>query len=145
MLQRGFVLLLFAISGLRSWSQSYQKTTYGVKASVNGINIEVQFFDPRVVRVIKNPAGTNFKKTSFSVVERPVKTEFALTADGDKLTLESKELQIRLDLKTGRLQYYTVDNQLLLGEKGANGKSTFSVSQGFVLGDDVAVYGLGQH
>jgi len=79
------------------------------------------------------------------VVERPGKTEFALTADGDKVTLESKELQVRLDLKTGNLQYYTVDNRLLLGEKGAIGKSTFSVSQGFVLGDDEAVYGLGQH
>jgi len=145
MLKRGFILLLFVISGLQGWSQSYQKTAYGVKASVNGINIEVQFFGPRVARVIKTQVGTNFTKTSLSVVEQPVKTEFTLTAGGDKVILESKELQVRLDLKTGNLQYYTVGNRLLLGERGANGKSMFSVSQGFVLGDDEAVYGLGQH
>jgi alpha-D-xyloside xylohydrolase len=154
MFKRGFILLLLAITCSQGRSQSYRRTIDGLKASVNGVDITVQFFAPRIVRITKSPAGTDFKKTSFSVIEHPAKTDFMLTSAGNTVTLQSKGLQVRLDLQTGALQYYTTNNRLLLAEKdkGArftpvidDNKKTFGISQDFELSDDEAVYGLGQH
>ena len=45
-----------------AWAQDYQKTAYGVKATVNAVDVEVQFFTPSVVRILKSPHGESFEK-----------------------------------------------------------------------------------
>ena len=34
-----------------AWAQDYQKTAYGIKTTVNDVDVEVQFFTPSVVRL----------------------------------------------------------------------------------------------
>lgn len=152
---RKLPLLLLALStGLNSWSQSYQKTNLGLKTTIKGVNIELQFFSPQVIRIIKYPAGSSIQKKSFSVIQKPAKTIFTLTQQNGKLILRSKALKIQLDVKTGKLQYYSLNNKLLLTEKDDgvkfksvkdDEKNTYAVSQQFQLANDEAVYGLGQH
>lgn len=48
-----------------AWAQDYQKTAYGVKATVNAVDVEVQFFTPSVVRILKSPHGESFEKKKF--------------------------------------------------------------------------------
>jgi alpha-D-xyloside xylohydrolase len=154
MLKKSLTLLFLIIAVLQSHAQSYQKTDAGLQTTVNGNQIEIQFYKPDVVRVIKHPVGTIFQKHSFSVIEYPDKTEFAVTHVTNQLILKSKALKVQLDLKTGKVQYYTLANKLLFAEKdnGAHftpvmdsAKKTFAISQDFTIANNEAIYGLGQH
>ncbi len=57
---------MFVLGGLvcATWlsAQDYQKTAYGIKAAAGGVDVEVQFFTPSVVRVVKSPQGEHFEK-----------------------------------------------------------------------------------
>ncbi|MDB5029384.1 TIM-barrel domain-containing protein [Mucilaginibacter sp.] len=153
MLKKTFTLLLI-IGAIQSKAQSFQKTDLGLQTVVNGNNIEIQFYNPDVVRIIKYPVGAKFYKNSYSVVERPAKTEFTVTKTNNNLVLTSNALKVQVDVNTGKIQYLTPANKLLLAEKdnGAQftsvvdtGKNSYSISQDFTLANNEAVYGLGQH
>lgn len=62
-----------------AWAQDYQKTAYGVKATVNAVDVEVQFFTPSVVRILKSPHGESFEKKSLSVVASPGEVGFKIS------------------------------------------------------------------
>jgi alpha-D-xyloside xylohydrolase len=137
------VLFLFAAS-LKGRPQSCQKTGHGLMAVAGGIQIDIQFLSPEVIRVLKYPAGTDHSKNSFSVVQQPGNTWFTLTRENGNAVLRSKALTVRLDLQTGTIRFYTAGSRLLLAEK--DGGARFDpVAQTFTLKDEEAVYGLGQH
>jgi len=130
-------------------AQSYHKTAQGVKAEVNGNEVEIQFYSPSIVRVIKSPIGRSSVKESLSVIKTPEKIPFRLTAAGNRINLKSEKLSITLDQATGEIAFGS-----LLKEKAGTtgftpfndaGNNTFSVAQSFVLDREEAIYGLGQH
>ncbi len=134
-------------------AQSYKKTELGVKLTINAINVEIQFYNPSTVRILKSPEGKIFDKNSLSVIETPEKTEFLINQPGDELALKSKGVHVNLNLTNGKIYFSTPAGELLLSEKDAGaaftdfddaGVKTFSVSQSFVLDKDEAIYGLGQ-
>ncbi len=51
------ISLLLLCLGLFSQAQSYQKMQ-GVKTTVQGIDVEVAFYSPSIVRVYKTPEGS---------------------------------------------------------------------------------------
>ena len=81
-----------------AWAQDYQKTAYGVKATVNAVDVEVQFFTPSVVRILKSPHGESFEKKSLSVVASPGEVGFKISVKKGDIVLGTKELQVSLDL-----------------------------------------------
>ena len=136
-----------------AWAQDYQKTAYGVKATVNAVDVEVQFFTPSVVRILKSPHGESFEKKSLSVVASPGEVGFKISVKKGDIVLGTKELQVSLDTSTGVLSYETADGTPLLREKSVEkqftafndaGDATYSVYQAFQLDSDEALYGLGQ-
>ncbi len=142
-------LMIFAIIGL---AQSYQKTDLGIKARVNSTNVEVQFYSPTEVRIIKWPEGKTFTKESLSVIKTPQKTSFSVKQQGDELSLKSESLKVNLNLKNGKVSFSTPKGENLLSEKdlGAKftdfddaGSKTYSVAQSYVLDKDEPIYGLG--
>jgi alpha-D-xyloside xylohydrolase len=151
---KNFLVALLVMAALKSNAQTYKKTTTGVKAVVNATTVEIQFYSPEVARIIKYPASSIFHKKSFTVIQHPTKTEFTITSANSQVILKSKTLKITLDLKSGKIQYYTLANKLLLAEK-ENGaqfnpvtdgdKKTFDVAQDFTIAANEAIYGLGQH
>ena len=46
--------------------------------TADGLEIEVQFFSPEIVRILKYPAGNAVEKRSFAVVMQPEPCRFAL-------------------------------------------------------------------
>jgi alpha-D-xyloside xylohydrolase len=147
------VLLLVLGFFLNSNAQSYQKNDTGIKATLASSNIEIQFYSPSIVRIVKYPVGHSFSKQSLSVIESPQRTTFSVKKTGDVLKLESENLNINLDLESGALSYFTKSGRPLLNEKvgGANftpfndaGSNTFTVNQSFQLEKDEPIYGLGQ-
>jgi alpha-D-xyloside xylohydrolase len=134
-------------------AQPYQKTELGIKSVINTIGIEVQFYNPSMVRIIKWPEGKSFKKESLSVIATPQKSSFKIKQEGDKLLLKSEKLTVILNIKNGMISFATSSGKQLLDEKDPGvvfsdfndaGVKTYSVFQSFGLDKDEAIYGLGQ-
>lgn len=135
------------------FSQNYQKTDYGIKTTINTVSVEVQFFTPSIVRVLKTPQNTQAEKQSLTVIGKPEDVKFKTSVEGENIILNTSELEITMNTSTGIIAYETNDNKLLLKEKATNkmftpfndaGTSTYSVYQPFELEADEAIYGLGQ-
>jgi alpha-D-xyloside xylohydrolase len=146
-------LALFAIYFSNCWSQSYQKTDMGIKTAINSVGVEIQFYNPSMVRILKWPEGKTFNKESLSVIKTPQKTSFRIKQTGDELSLKSDMLQVVVNLKNGKISYSTLKAEPLLSEKERGvmftdfndaGVKTYSVFQSFILDKDEAIYGLGQ-
>ncbi|WP_206513678.1 TIM-barrel domain-containing protein [Pseudoflavitalea rhizosphaerae] len=144
-------MFLFCITGTKA--QNWQQTEYGVKSSVAGMSIELQFYSPSIVRVIKFPAGRSFEKESLSVTGKPKKNSMKVTRNGQFLNIRNEKIRVQLHLVSGAVSYYSREGAPLLKEKenGAGfspfddaGNKTFTVQQSFVLDHDEAIYGLGQ-
>jgi len=145
-----FLLILF--SGI-AHAQSYQKTNNGIKATTQSVQIELQFFSPTIVRILKTPEGTTVQKTSLSVVKTPEKTDFKITESGNLVTLNSSALNVTLNTQTGRVTFSDLKGNSLFTEKDYGTqftpmldvkKESFTVRQAYLLDKDEAIYGLGQ-
>jgi len=145
------LLGLFFLSSLSS--QNYQKTTTGVKTKLQSMDVEVQFFSPTIVRVMKSPEGVAFKKESLSVIKTPQKTDFTVNKQGDVVSMKSDKVEVDLNLTTGKVTYSDLKGNVLFTEKDYGTqftptldvkKESFTVRQAFLLDKDEAIYGLGQ-
>lgn len=146
--------LFIVAATLSSYAQSFEKTGLGIKTQVNSGEIEIQFYTPSIVRIVKWPGLKIRPKESLSVVKIPQKTIFSVTQKKDKLLIKTKELLVTLNTADGKVAFATVAGQSLLNEKASGaaftpfndaGNPTYSVSQSFVLDKEEAIYGLGQH
>ena len=134
------------------FAQNYQKTSSGIKTTVNAVDIEVQFFAPAVARVIKSPEGVAYEKQSLSVIAKPEKVNFKADIQDNKIVLNTSELSVSVDTGTGIVSYFSKDGKSLLAEKSGMqfidfddaGTKTYQVYQPFVLDKEEAIYGLGQ-
>ena len=124
-------------------AQPFQKTELGIKSVINSVGIEIQFYNPSIVRVLKWPEGKTFKKESLSVIKAPQKTSFRVKQSGDELLLKSDNLEVVLNLKNGKISYSAPKGETLLSEKEQGviftdfndaGVKTYSVFQSFILG-----------
>ena len=138
------------------WSQEYQRTETGIKASIFGkkIDVEVQWFNANSLRVLKMPHGQSVDKKSLSVIARPEKTVLKVsTSEDGNIVMKSRLLTVKLDTKTGVLIYETRNGMPLLKELenvkafipvNDAGRATYSVYQSFKTDKDEGLYGLGQ-
>jgi len=144
-------LLLALATGTQA--QSYQKTDLGVKTQINSTDVDIQFYGPSTVRVLKSPVGKTFIKESLTVVKKPQATKFTVNQQGNVVLLKSDKLKVEVDIKSGKISYSTIVGEKLLSEKesGATftdfddaGSKTYTLNQSFILEKDEAIYGLGQ-
>lgn len=142
------IIFIFIIIGIAQ-AQSYQKADTGIQCIIDSLHIEIQFYNPNIVRLFKHPGDITVEKKSLSVIKIPQKTDFNIKQDGDLISLRSKKIEIEIDLKTGMIVFSKTNGELLLTEK-ENGTSfnsfidvkneTFNVKQSFVLENDEAIY-----
>jgi len=147
-----YLLLLFHLISLTGIAQSYEKTNLGVKASVNSTVVEIQFYSPEIVRIIKYPAGKNFEKKSLSVVKTAENISFTVSKQDANVSLKSKSIDVILNLNDGSVSFKKFDGKPLLNEKKScalftdfndTGNKTYTVTQSFVLDKKESIYGLG--
>lgn len=60
-------------------AHKFEKTSLGGIYEVNGVDIEVQFYTPSIVRIIKAPKGRAYEKKSLSVIANPQQVIFYLS------------------------------------------------------------------
>jgi len=147
-----FLLCCFFLS-TQLIAQSYKKTNLGIKTTTQSMTVEIQFYCPTIVRVLRVPEGVSFAKTSLSVIKTPEKTDLKIGDDGKVVTISSSSITVSYDLITGKVSYADLKGNALFTEKdfGAQftptldiAKSSFLVRQAFMLDKDEAIYGLGQ-
>ncbi len=147
------VALLGAILIVPVSAQNYQKTAQGIKTRLQSMDVEVQFYSPSIVRVLKAPEGFIFKKESLSVIKKPQDTRFTTTQQGDVVAMKSDKLEVDVNLKTGKVSYLDLKGNQLLTEKDYGTqftptvdvqKNTYTARQAFLLDKDEPIYGLGQ-
>ena len=146
----GAMCLCFGIGTLSA--QNYQKTSSGIRTTVNTVDIEVQFLAPAVVRVIKSPEGVAYEKQSLSVIAKPEEVHFKTAIKDNRIVLNSSDLSICVDTRTGVVSYLSKGGKTLLTEKNGvqftpfddAGAKTYHVYQPFALDKEEAIYGLGQ-
>lgn len=134
------------------FAQDYEKTTGGIKTTLNAIDVEIQFYNPSTVRIVKSPQGWKYTKKSLSVVEQPQTTRFTVSKSSNTLKLKSSALEVGLDMHSGEISFRDAKGNALLKEKETArfsetldaDKKAFIVKQSFKLEDDEAIYGLGQ-
>ena len=139
-----------------AWSQKYSQTETGIKASISDkqYDVEVQWFNPNSLRVLKTPAGKTVEKNSISVIAKPEKSGIKIsTSDNGDIVMKSNSLIVTLNQKNGTMTYAKADGTILLKELENNkaftpfndaGKSTYTVYQGFQTDKEEGLYGLGQ-
>lgn len=112
-----FVVVFLFVASIDVNAQSYQKTDLGVKAEINSVAIEVQFYSPSIVRILKSPGSRSFSKESLSVIKKPQKTSFSVKQQGDFLNLKTAILTVALNMKTSEFSYSTEKGESLLKER----------------------------
>src|SRR4051812_42248444 len=102
-----FTLLLapLILFGTAVDAQTYQRTNYGLRSTINSMDVEIQFFGPSIVRVLKWPQGRTFSKENLTVTKVLQQTAFAVKQNGDELSLTSKTMNVNLNLKSGKISY----------------------------------------
>ncbi|MDP4240729.1 MAG: glycoside hydrolase family 31 protein [Bacteroidota bacterium] len=146
------LFILFSLC-FQAIAQSYQKTDLGVKSHTQSLTVELQFYSPEIVRVLKTPGTASFDKKSLSAIKAPEKTDWKISEDGKIVNLSSSKLHVELDLQTGRVTFSDLKGNRLFTEKDYGtqftptmdvNKQSYTVRQAFLLDTDEAIYGLGQ-
>jgi alpha-D-xyloside xylohydrolase len=139
--------------GFTCKAQTWQKTNAGIKTTINKVVIEIQFYTPSTVRIIKSPEGSAFTKKSLSVISTPEKINLSTKQQAEMLVLKSESISVRCNLSSGAISFYTNAGNVLLQEKESStsfkpfndaGSNTYTVEQSYILDMDEAIYGLGQ-
>ena len=73
---KNLIITLFILIYGNISAQTYQKTDYGVKAVIDYKNIEIYFYNPSTVRVLKYPQDKSYSQKSLSVIQNPKKNIF---------------------------------------------------------------------
>ena len=151
-------LLILALCSLPIfvWSQKYQETENGIKTSINDkkIDVEVQWFTPNSLRILKTPLGKTVEKKSLSVIAKPNKSGVKIaTSDNSRIVMKSPVLTVTLNTENGIITYAKTDGTVLLKEnenskpftpmKDAD-RDAYTVYQGFITDKEEGLYGLGQ-
>lgn len=147
------IFILILLLNAQLFAQQYQKTGTGLKAKSQSMNIEIRFYSPSIVRVIKSPEGTTNEKQSLSVIKTPEKTELSFNESGHIITMSSSLVSVSFDCETGKVSYSDLKNNHLFTEKDYGTqftpvmdvkKQSYLVRQAYLLDKEEAVYGLGQ-
>ena len=141
-------VLCFATTGM---AQEFSQTANGMKGVFNGTDIEICFYSPTTVRIVKAPTNRAYTKESYSVIAQPEKVKVSTTQKGANVIVKSNKLQVILNKADGSLSFADAKGNNLLKEKGATGFTpfddagiqTFNVKQAFTLDKDETIYGLG--
>ena len=142
-----FLLCLLSVI----YAQEFTKTEFGMKLNSNSVAIEVQFYSPTIVRILKSPQGNTFSKESLSVIKKPETVQLNIKQRAEWISINSNKLKVVVNSKSGAIAFTTLAGVDLLSENEAGftdfndiGTKTYTVSQSFMLKKDETIYGLGQ-
>ena len=121
----------------------------GVKTTVQGIDVEVAFYSPSIVRVYKTPEGSSYDKKSLVVMKEPEETFVEFAMNKEYIRLKSDALQVEVNSSTGGINFYDATGRVLLKDKDYGtqftpfddaGTFSYNVRQAFLLENKDSVF-----
>lgn len=121
-----------------------------IRSYADGVN--VQFFTPEIVRVIKTPKGTSaIERNSMVVIAKPENVKLKKTEHQGVTIYETEALIVEVNGGSGKVSFYKPDGTLLLAEGDYSftpisdgiDKGAYKVMQSFALDKDEPIYGVG--
>lgn len=147
------LLGLMAVLGMGFATQAevLDHTGHGVTVGLDSITVDLSFYTPSTVRVVKYPGTVRPDKESFAIIADPVDVGCKVKESARNTSVSTSDITVRIDNRTGLLTFLTKGGKELLRENSAPrftpvvdlGDSTYIVGQSFALGKDEAIYGLG--
>ncbi len=146
-------VLFILITGCDHNSSGIEKIQNGLTLKTRTENITVQFYDNNLVRVTKTKLGKQKEHPSLMVLPRELPELHIITSQEEgKYLLKTEKISLLIDLESANIEFRRPDNQLYLAENGHelkpaeySGDKGFSLRQNFILNNEEAIYGLGQH
>lgn len=145
------ILISFFVMAALCMSAKTAKPEFETVAA--GIAIQLDFITPSTVRVVKYPMTKKITKQSYAVNAAPADIKVQTKESGDAATVASDNLSVTIDKKTGLLTFKSKNGRQLIREnkspqfsqKKDLGADTYEVGQSFVISNEEALYGLGNH
>lgn len=118
-----------------------------------GMDVNVEFYSPSIVRVYKAPLGQTREKNSLAVIKTPERVNVTTAEKDGYVCLSSDSLTVKIDPSTGGIVFYDNRGRKMLADKDYGtqftdfndaGTPSFNVRQAFLLDEDEVIYGLGQ-
>jgi alpha-D-xyloside xylohydrolase len=123
-----------------------QRQVDGILLKTDAGLLRLQVWSDRVIRVTCAPGNELPTNTSLSVIGEPGKTRWSLRETSEAVVIKTRELQARVERKTGTVEFFDLKGELVLrdiakgrsvSEKGVHGTFTLALGE--------RIYGLGQH
>jgi alpha-D-xyloside xylohydrolase len=137
---------------------SVQANADGLTLSMNPGTLQLQVFDPKIVRVAYTRSGTipSAPADSLAVLASSISTGWSWTQTSSNVTLNAGSVEARVDKSSGAVSFHdSSSGSLLFQEPETGGRSmtattiaggsTWICRQEFRLNAGQALYGLGQH
>ncbi|HEY6182522.1 MAG TPA: hypothetical protein VIW67_09765, partial [Terriglobales bacterium] len=155
---RFVVLLLFLFAPRFTFNASpfeggsVHRGADGVTLKLKSGILRLQVFSERVVRVVYSTQDKFPQTKSFSVIAQPARTTWRLVETPAEVRLQTQALEVHANRTTGAVSFYDregkallVEGQRLLTPAQIDNLKTLKSRQEFLLPEDEAIYGLGQH
>ncbi len=134
---------------------SYHKELNGIVIPLEGAKLKIQAHAPNIIRVLYTPSEAVKLRKSLVVETEPQDIQWNVQQKGEEIWLKTAWLQVRVDVKTGAIQFLDKADKVLLREAPENprmmtkarvmAEETWHALQRFVLTPEEGIYGLGQH
>ncbi len=148
---------------LFSFSQNfhYQKINQGiiVRPEINsatiGKEIKIEVINDQIIHTVISSTGEFSSGPSLMVVPVKAQTDWTVSENEGYIQLKTRLLLVKINAKTGQIQYQHPDGKNILAEKAQvsrsfsavsnDGQASYQITQAFNSPADEALYGLGQH
>lgn len=150
---RFFLIVMIFFSELFAVNAAPLENKSVFSVSIGDVNIKIETYGQRIIRVIKSPVNEQLNKKSLSVILPQGGVGLKNKETQNQFILTTPKLKIVINKRTGIVSFFDLSNRLLLDElanesafvptSDVNGKS-YKVKQQFKLEKTEAVYGLGQ-
>lgn len=136
-------------------SHNIVKTDSGIISETCGMVVEISFYTPSVVRIVKYPVQTKPQKESLVIIKKKEVVDWRLDSlSRNEFFLISNQMKVGYNRTTGKISFFSTNGSSLLTEKDYGTQFTkrrdakecsYEVRQAFMLDSTEPIYGLGQH
>jgi alpha-D-xyloside xylohydrolase len=146
------ICILIVCTGFQK-RKIFTVTSDGMSIAIDSINIQLHVLGDKIIRIECRSIIEIQKHQSLVIIDTTIeKANWKLREEPGSVILSTSSLQAKVDLSSGKIQFLDSKNNTLLQENGRKitqvdviGEKTNSIKQKFLLSNDEALYGLGQH
>ncbi len=134
-------------------NKNFTKEKDGIFVIVDSTRIQLHVIADKIIRVKAVHSGKSLRHKSLSVIcNPPPDAKWKVREETGAVALETGSIKAIVSLANGDIQFLDKSGKNLLKENGREimpsvvlGEKTNNISQKFILTDNEALYGLGQH